>query len=227
MKKDDQLNTFTFEGSQGELVMEGTNPDENLWYTEKMDKVPIPKKDFILEAVKEEFPNLVFNTYKELLLVLSRSKALGQWYSLKSAEWVRVIELPTYLLEVVPPDVYQSLVGQITTYNTSLGNEGKAIKAEADIFQAKIKAISEKEQKIRDAITKNDLVKVITMGSDEMPISLQLEIERYTPVDGDGYQQRRKFSREILYCFQKALASGVLNKTIKDVTAFINELAVK
>jgi hypothetical protein len=227
MLKDENERTYTLTGTLGDLVVEFASEDQNNWYTERMEKLPMSKEEYITEAVKTEFPNIIFKDYSELQSVLSRSKALSTWYRERSAEWVKVIEVPNYLLEVVHPDVYRGLVGKVNAYNNSLAIQGKAIKIEADLFQQKIRDISLREQKVRSGITKDGLVKVITMGSQEMPISLQLEIERYTPKDGDEYQQRRQFSREILYCYQKALATGVYNNTITDVTAFIEGLAVK
>lgn len=201
--------------------------DEKSWFITNSQSISVPKDVFMLDAFKRDFPQFDIKDFKTFTSILSRSVALQDWYSIQSGNFIRTIELPSFLSEVLTPMKYNSIKGSLSSYNKVLSTEGKAIKELSDKYDSDIKKIKENTSKSILSIISDPVVRVLIMNSSEMPISLQIKIEDYTPKTEDITQSRDRYAQELLHNYQRSLIKLISEKPDVNIDSVINGLKVK
>lgn len=218
---------FKYYYESKEIIIDKPSPDEQNWYTTESESFGIDKNVFVIESYNNDFPGYYIDNIEMLLNVISRSKALQKWYADCSAKYSQAAMLPSYLKQVVEPIKYKQISNKISKYNQILKKESDELEKESVIYKEKCRKISENNRKELDLIKADKLVSIVTMNTTSLPISMQIDIEKYTPKDGDIAQQRRKYARELLMCFQKQLATIVESDPTVDINLLIESLTLK
>lgn len=201
--------------------------DEKEWFITKSQKISITKDAFMLRAFNEDFPQFSVKDFSDLVSLVSRSVALQDWFALQSANFIRTIELPGFLSDVVKPEKYNSIKESLSSYNKALAEEGKQIKALSEKFDEDLKRIKNNTSKVVSSILSDPIVRVLTMKTSEMPISLQIKINNYTPKTDDVTQSRDRYAQEMLFSYQRSLVKLIGDKPNVNIDSVINGLSLK
>lgn len=210
------------------VIVNKPGPDQQNWYTIEQQSFTINKEDFILEKFKEDFPKFRIKDFEQFKLVLSRSEKLQDWYSKTSLLYADSIQLPVAFKDEFEPDEYQGYFRDMQKYKETLAKESYDIQKLSEVFDKDLVKIKEKYRNdLEKIVNSNKLYPILTLKSIEMPLSIQIEIENYTPKTGDVTNQKTLYAREMLISYQKALIDLVKNKPEIDIIQVIEENKVK
>jgi len=198
------------------------------WYTIQQESFTIDKKEFILNKFKEDFPNLTISDYNQFELVLNRSSKLQEWYSIISILYTDSIQLPVAYKDLFEPEEYKGYFKDMQDYKSNLAKESAEIEELSKEFDEKLKVIKERyKNKNNQIISQNKYYPIITLNGNDLPISIQIEIESYTPKTGEITQQKSLYSRECLINYKRSLIELVKRNPEVDILEVIEEMKIK
>lgn len=202
--------------------------DDSNWYTIEQQSFSIGKDEFILDEFKKDFPHVNVKDFEQFKLVLSRSKKLQEWYSLVSLKFTDAIQLPVAYKDLFSASEYKEYFKDIQDFKQNLASESAEIEELSNKFSSDLKTIKLKYSKMNEEIIdKNKFYPIITMNGQDLPLSLQLEIEQYTPKTGDITQQRSLYGREMLINYKRCLIQKVKDDPEIEVLSLIEEMKLK
>lgn len=212
----------------GKISVTTPQTDESGWYVTQQQSFTIDKGDFMLEQFSKDFPKFKVTDYDVLQRIVGRSTKLQDWFQKTSLLYADSIQLPVAFKELFNPEDYNRYYKDILNYKQILADESAEIETLSDKFTKELNEIKLKyKQKGEQILGKEKVYKVLSMNSSDMPISLQIEIEGYTPVTGDVTQKRRMYGREMLLKYQRALLQLIKDDSSIDIDAIIDENRVK
>lgn len=219
---------MNFDYKFGKVGVNIPSTDEGGWYTIEQQSFMIDKREFILKHFKTDFPNVKVKDYDQFEKVLNRSTKLQEWYQKVSLLYADSIQLPVAFKENFDPVEYKEFFKDMTRYKQCLVNESKEIEELSMRFNEDLSIIKDNWKSKRDEIVNiNQVYKILTLTADRLPISLQIEIENYTPSTGDVLQKKRLYAREMLITYQKALLEVLKQDDSIDLEVIIEENSVK
>lgn len=212
----------------GNVSVTTPSTDESGWYVTEQQSFTIDKGEFMLKEFAKDFPKFKVNDYDVLQRVVGRSTKLQEWFQKTSLLYADSIQLPVSFKELFSPKDYNRFYKDILSYKTVLAQESAEIEELSKKFSTDLKEIKKKyKDKTDKIIGKEKVYSILSMNSSDMPISLQIEIEGYTPVTGDVTQKRRMYGREMLLKYQRSLIKLVNDDPLVDIDAIIEENRVK
>jgi hypothetical protein len=204
-----------------------TSDSEN-WYIIEQQSFTIDKEDFILSEFAKDFPHVKVKDFQQFELVLSRSSKLQEWYALASLKYTDSIQLPVAYKDLFKPSEYKEYFKDIQEYKSNLAGESAEIEKISAQFKKELNKIKNKFKDLNDKIIdKNKFYPIITMTGQDLPLSLQLEIEQYTPKTGEVTQQRSLYGREMLINYKRTLIEKVQADPDLDVLQLIENMKLK
>lgn len=202
--------------------------DSDNWYVIQQASFTIDKQDFILRKFREDFPNLNVLDYAQFELVLNRSAKLQEWYSITSLLYTDSIQLPVAYKDLFNPSEYQGYFKDMQVYKNNLAKESLEIEKLSSKFKSDVNNIKKKYFNLnKEIIDKNKYYPIITLNGTQLPLSIQIEIEKYTPKDGDITQQKSLYAREYLINYKRFLIEKVKQNPEIDILGLIEEMQVK
>lgn len=210
----------------GEMVINFNLPDENeieKWNFE-VDKNYLPDKDkFIEDEFERAFGQLLESDL--IYKLVGRNDAVKEWLVETNAKYEISVQCPQYFKEYMSDEEYKDLSKEINIYNSLNREEAEDIRVLSENYKKELNKISNKYKVKKDAITTNPRLRVLTLNSTKLPISLSLAIENYTPKDLTDLNSKRTYARETLIRYKQVLLQCI--KDGKDVDALINDLSSK
>jgi hypothetical protein len=220
-------NITNMENKYGINVERPTKDSEN-WYTIQQESFTIDKKEFVLNKFKEDFPSHNVLDFDQLEKVLTRSSKLQEWYSTVCLLYTDSIQLPLAYKDLISPKEYKEFFKDIQEYKDNLALESKEIEILSKKFSDDIKTIKNKYKKENDIIIdRNKIYPIIILNGSDLPLSLQIEIEGYTPKTGDITQQKSLYARELLINYKRSLIEHVKRDPDVDILGIIEDLKTK
>lgn len=212
----------------GDIEIERLSADQSTWYTVQQQSFTIDKEAFILEQFSKDFPTMKIKDFDQLKNVLSRSRKLQEWYATSSLLYADSIQLPVAFKDIFEPARYQEAFKDMMEYKSFLAKESEDISILAKKFDDDLASIKEKYKKeLQRVVSKDKIYPILTLRSDDMPITIQIEIENFTPKTSDTVQQKTIYARELLICYQRALLQKVKDDPEIDIIALIEAQKVK
>jgi len=213
-------------------------PGEKLddWIVVQEGSVAYDRETAMLSAFKRDFPGLSLlgrnekEQFDYLNKVVSRSSFLREWSNNFGVSYVAAVTLPLYLKEIVTPAEFESSRIILNRCNDIISANNITRDRMADDYKAKLKLLNESETKsIQQIRASSKIVAVLTIKQEDLPLSIQMAIEGYTPKDPslDVASSRKKYSRECLIRFKRALLIQVNKDPNFDVDSAVNNFRSK
>jgi hypothetical protein len=206
------------------VVIDDISENSDDWKTIKSESFRPNRETYILEKFQKEFPSQKVSDYNLLTKLASRNKTLTEWLANVSLFYSKDVEVPRYLTEVIKPDEYVILEKEIVKYNQQLSSESKELEKASQNYKETIKDISKKYKIEKDKITENKVIKILTLNQTDLPLTLALQIENFTPATIDDAPTRRAYAREVLINFQLTLIKIVQEKPSINIDELLSEL---
>lgn len=214
--------------NQYDIDIKKPTKDSDNWYVIQQESFTIDKNDFILTKYNEDFPKSKIDNYDMFELVLNRSSKLQEWYSLVSLQYTDSIQLPVAYKDLFKPEEYKGFFKDIQSYKNNLAKESAEIEELSNKFKKDVNIIKQKYfNKNKEIVDSNKFYPIITMNATQLPLSIQIEIESYTPKTGDITQQKSVFAREYLINYKRSLIEFVKTNPNVNIEEVIEEFRVK
>lgn len=212
----------------GEVEIQQPSKREADWYVIKQQSFKINKEQYILKQLEKDYPHIKVVDYNQFNNLLSRSKKLQEWYSLVNIMYADSVQLPVAFKEMFEPDEYQRYFDDLQSYKKSLADESTMVEIKTREFNNDLNDLRKEYQNERNEIVnKNKYYPILTMTKQQLPLTIQLQIENYSPKDGDITQRRDQYAQEMLISYKKALIQKVKNNPELDIIKLIDEMQEK
>jgi len=199
------------------------------WKVSKAEKYTLDKDEYVVEQFKKDFPHIGEIDFEKITLLVSQNKSLAQWYARINALYQLEVRVPEYLKEHVSAEEFDVASKVITRYNKVQQDLAAELNSEARKYEQKIKEISAKHKAEIDKLTKNKIVRILTMTFDELPLSVQLYVSNFgtDPESKEIAPNKQKLGKELLVNFKVALLQLLNEVPELDIEAVIKENQTK
>lgn len=214
---------------QNGITVECPDVDENNWTVVKEESIEYNKGQYILDAFNVDFPQFKVNSYEQLVRVASRSKKLTEWLLNANIQYSDSTQLPLFLEGLVEPAEYKKVTQDMQSVKRIISEGSQERQLCAEKYKKAVQEIEAKEEeKLRKLKTDKTLLKILTLNSQYLPLTLQLSIEGYKSTIGSATveESRKVYGREILIQYKQALVQAYVNNPDIDIDGIIeaNEL---
>lgn len=227
---------ITFGTSVGDLNIEQPSFNEDEWIVVRSASETTDKSKFFVTAFDKDFPSIVLagkdsgEKYAYLCDLCSRSRNLKRWLAATQLSYSNTAQLPLYLKDSVEPADYRIVQDNILVLKSEL----KVISAErkriSEKYSSDLDALDMREADIVKKVVGDDnIMKILLLTSDCLPLSLQIKIKEYKPTSEDAKtaRNRRALSQEYLAKFKAELLRINAEVPNFDVDALVEELSLK
>jgi hypothetical protein len=206
-------------------------PDETLdnWVVVKQQSIKYVKGDIILEKFNKDFPHAVVDSYDVICDLASRSTKISEWLVNANTVYSELAEMPLYLDGLVEPKIYKGLTQDIQRINETIGSFSQSRQQLAEKYKNELKILEKKE---KEAINKikgdNKFLRVLTLNTTSLPLTLQLMINGYSPSNSENLQESPKvFAREMLINYKVSLIKKIIEDPNFKVDIVIDDNQLK
>jgi hypothetical protein len=206
-------------------------PDETLdnWVVVKQQSIKYVKGDIILEKFNKDFPHAVVDSYDVICDLASRSTKISEWLVNANTVYSELAEMPLYLDGLVEPKIYKGLTQDIQRINETIGSFSQSRQQLAEKYKNELKILEKKE---KEAINKikgdNKFLRVLTLNTTSLPLTLQLMINGYSPSNSENLQESQKvFAREMLINYKVSLIKKIIEDPNFKVDIVIDDNQLK
>jgi hypothetical protein len=227
---------MAIETSQGLLEIEEIGSDSNKWVTINSQSVSFDKQGFYIKEFEDSFPtyNLVGSNseekFKFLTELCARTKVMKLWLATVTINYSNTTQLPLYLKDSVTPAEYKCVQEKLLDIKSELSK----IVEKRNVISAKYtadlnKLEAEEKAVVKKTIGANNILKIVTLTTQSLPLSVQMKIQAYTSEsdDLDISDNRRRFAQECLAKFKTALIKMDKESTIDDIDVLLDEISLK
>lgn len=217
------MNTFIIEN--GDLTMNiEVNTDPDLWLIIQDEKYRPDRGAFILERFIESYPNVnVKGDVTKIYALCSRSAALGEWLAAQNLDYALIQNEPTFYRDIIDQDSYKAVSSELQENSTRGRDRANEELVAARKYKDEMDKIDKKYSKFKFKLKES---RIINMNSTELPLTLQLAIENYTPSSSDS-PNRRAFARELLINYKISLLTAISDDPSIDIEALIRDSYTK
>jgi len=199
--------------------------DENIdnWLIVKDEKYRPDRGVFVLEKFKDDFPEIIVDSIDRVYSLCSRSSALNEWLAKVNLSYALIQNEPTFYRDKIEASRYNLVNEELLKNNSILSNKAKEELELAADYRSKMDKIKLKYSKIE---YKSKEARVISMNTTELPLTLQLAIENYTPASDDS-PNRRSYARELLINYKLSLLNVIKENPEVNIDIIIKDSYVK
>lgn len=210
----------------GSLKVDAPKVNASDWLIKREESLRPEKKDFILKAFRKRFKNLNVKDADQVYNLCSRSKLLNEWLSNTNLLYVDEVKIPAYAIDLLPTNKVKECYEIISDINDKNSRKAVAIKVLSDTFKDNLRNIENDKTYICDKELTNE-VKILILNTTDLPLTLQLAIENFTPAKNDEFPDTRAYAREMLFQYKKSLFQLIKEKPEIDINTVIDELKEK
>lgn len=210
----------------GVLTIEAPKLNPNDWLIKNEEALRPDKGEFVFQAFKKRFPNIKVKNSDQMYKLCSRSALLSQWLANVNLDYIDEVKIPAYALNLLDKNKVESCYKVIKEINSKEALKAKAIKTLSDKFKIDLEEINKNEiYKTTDNLTNE--VKIIMLNTNDLPLTLQLAIENFTPKSKDSFPDNKAYAREMLFQYKKRLFSLINEKPEINIQDIIDQLKEK
>lgn len=212
--------TTILKTSKHELVIESIDVnDKDSWKVVQSEDYRPDRSEFLLKKFKEDFPHQsqAVTSFEMISSLASRSKRVNEWLIGAQSEYVLQVSTPQYLKDIVSPTDFKKASETITKLNHNATNKSNEELKAVQNYKLEMQRIEEKYEKLNQPLLKDKVVKILTINSTLLPISLQLMIENYVPAVTSASPDKKTYAREVLTQFKITLLKLISDPNSKDI----------
>ena len=154
------------------------------WKRKEAETIRYWKSEFIVNAFRTDFPEIqipmddIEAHYRLMSRFVSRSEKLFQWLSLQKLKYTELAKLPKYLEGLVNPEDFKKASDPMTSFSDTISEYAKKKKDLSDQYRFDLKKLEDRlKNEISFQTKDNNLVKILTLSSQSLPLPLGSLIE--------------------------------------------------
>lgn len=205
-----------FEGNFTNIL---PSTETNNWFGTQADEYRPDKEQYFLNKFTLDYPELAVNIdgFEMLSKLASRSNILRDWWVNTDSDYVLSVKVPVYFKNLIEPKEFsklQSIIGNISSLQKKKVDEQKVC---VEKFKKEYQSIECKQeyQKIDALRNSNPKLIILTMTSNQLPLSISMRIEKYTPID-DTMPTKSAYAREALITYKMSLLKLIKDKNLNN-----------
>lgn len=213
------------------IVIEEVSKESKSWKVIQSSEYKPDRQEWMLKKFRKEFPKQAeaVSSFEILNSLASRSMRVSQWFANSSAEFILEVDVPLYLKDLIDPKEYKNASENLQLLNKNAASRSSEEVKTVQEYKSNMEKISMKYDRINEGIIKNKIVRILSINSQYLPITLQLMIENFTPAADGKSPDKKTYAREILTQFKISLIKYFTAKENKesDLEEFLKEIAEK
>lgn len=218
------------------IDVEDTSSVMDTWTVIQSETVEYSAASVIVKNFTEQFSSISLlgedsdSKYEFLCKLVSRNSKLLEWYAAQKLKYSDLAQLPLFAKDLIKPEEFKSLQIEMTNISDIVKSSvDKRIEA-SKVYKVKLKQIDDEERKLINKIKGDDsVIKILTLNSSKLPLTLSLAIENFTPT-GDSNkaaENKRIFVRETLIQYKVGLLKFIKNNPDTDIDDVVDKLGLK
>lgn len=217
---------FELKGADISLTIDKVSADSKDWQIVETENYRPDKAKYVEDKWKESFPKQPNLSYGKISSLASRSRLINDWLISTNASYATAVAPPLWLQKEITPDEYSRAINKVQAISSLAADRAKLEAQAAAEYKGKLKKI---EKDFNDGMEKakanDNIAKILTIQSTDLPVSLQLSIDNYTPKAQEGAPDQRAFAREVLTSYRISLIKYVKANPKCDIQEIINKAA--
>lgn len=193
------------------------------WYAVIEDDMEPDKDKFILNKFNNDFPNSTVDDVSLIYGLASRSKIVREWYALANASFILDVQCPEYYKDAISNSEYEECSLKISMINRNIAEKTKEEQELAEKYKLERLSISNKWSKKNESLVSNTKVRIMTLTSEELPVSIQLLIEKYTPSSASDQNAKKRYAKEMLIRYKLLLLNNTKDMSLEQLNAYLLE----
>lgn len=211
----------------GPLLIDQVSSSSEDWNVIKDEKYRPNREKFILDAFNKDFPSINIKSGEKVYGLCSRSSILSEWLAKMNLLYSQVEAAPTYYRDNVTTVEYEQASKQIDLLN----NLNKEKANELLIANQKYKEQTDNIERIyADKAKKLELKGInyiLSLKTTDLPLTILLGIENFTPVGIAGSPSSKTYAREMLVNYKVSLLKYAKANPTHDIVEIIEKNKVK
>jgi len=225
-------NSIEIEASGVKIPVTMPEQDHNNWTTIAELKYRPDRDKFVLDAFNAAYPNLKVTDAEQVYRLSSRSTAIRDWLVDVQVKYAQQATEPSYLHGIVDPKDYEKASKQIQGLNEIEQDRALKLQKAAEEYKSKVDNINKEfDTKVVNKVGDDKLIKILTLKTNELPVSIALAIDNFTPPTVTSTSpvapDSKSYGREMLVQYKIALIKKLNSDPNFDLDKFINEAAQK
>jgi hypothetical protein len=227
---------FNFDINGIKLSVNDATESLDNWTVKKSEVVMYYKEEVIVKSFQAAFPHisLLGDSYEDKFQfiggLVSRNDKLLEWFSLEKLKYSDLAQLPSYLKDLIEPKKFSELQEKVSNVNRTISYYSARRSVAAKEYQQKLKDIdNEMILKVNSIKGEDKIIKVLTLTSQSLPLSMAAALERYNTnsSDADFADKKKLYVRELLTNFKVSLLKLIKEDPDIDIDLIISELSLK
>lgn len=213
------IEIFKFNVSGNTYVVNEPDSNPENWIIIKEESYRPDKAEFVLNKFRKAYKNIKVRDADQIYSLASRSSQLNEWLAKVNAEYATIEAAPTYFRQYVDADDFSKASNEVARISKVMSDKAKAQAIAASNYQKSLKDI---DNEFSSKVTTEDKVaKVISLNSTQLPLSIQLAIDNYTPAMSSSPNQKT-YARECLINYKVSLLKILKNDPDINIDELIN-----
>jgi hypothetical protein len=206
------------------------------WTVKKAEVVQYCKEEVIVKAFEEKFPHISLlgdsfeSKFEFIGGLVSRNENLLEWFSLEKLKYSELAQLPSYLKDLIEPKQFVDLQEKVSNINLVISDYTARRAVAAKEYQDKLSKIdAEMKGKVNFIKGEDKIMKVLTLTSQSLPLSMAAALERYNvkSTEVDFADKKKLYVRELLTNFKVSLLKLIKEDPDIDIDYIISEITLK
>lgn len=190
------------------------------YYALKQEQFLPDRRQYVEESWESDYPTKVGYDYDKIMLLVGRSSVIADWYANIMLKYREGVGMPVHVQDLLEVEEFNDCKKMINDLNTRVAELSEAKQKAASDYKNRLKEIDDQYKDIQESKDSNDLLFILTLSSNDLPLGLIDRIADYTPGDVDDPLTTKIFAREQLLRYQRHLIIKHKNgEDIKEIVA--------
>lgn len=213
--------------SDPSMIIDTIPKNKDQYYTVMEEKYRPDKDNFVFSKFLEDFPNIKAADATVVYKLASRSSVLNEWLQTVNLMYSQFANEPTFYRDYVSAEGFDSVVQLYPKMNMILRADATARFDAVTNYRKKLGELDTALTTALKPFRSNKVMRIITLPSSDLPLSLQLAIENFTTATDVQVVDSKAYAREVLIRYKMSLLSAVSNDPNIDIESIIQGNKVK
>lgn len=215
-----------------EIIIDKVSDNVDDWVIIKDEKYRPNRDKFVVDRFELDFSNIslaalpsINKKAERIYNLVSRSLRLTEWLARVNLEYALLENTPTFYRDLVSPEEFQISSDSLLRLSQKAAEQSAEELEAARSYKTKIAEIRNRYSAISNSLKTTRLVKILSLKSNSMPLTLQMAIENYTPADQSP--DKKTYARELLIKYKLSLIKVSRNLNCEELDNLITEMETK
>lgn len=228
------INMANINLTNGEVVIlfEEVPTNSSEWKTTQTEDYQPDRELFVYNAFIRDYPDLPLPRDQEAAIITiyslcSRSSALGSWLKNINSSYAAEAVLPRYIEGIVSPETFSKAQKTLTQISKIQADKSRRELLANEKYKKEMADIEKNFENETSKLTGDKIIRILNVKSTELPLTLQLAIENFTPSEDANAPDRRTYAREVLLRYRISLFQYLQRNPSANIAEVIEGMRLK